>query len=97
MDVDIVNDGNVYRIWVSVNDEQEYYKYIPTIQKMIDSFQIQGADNSDNATFVLNNENASTVDVVLVSHKLKKGDRFGLTHLIGQVKNIGNDTIDNVE
>ena len=64
---------------------------------MIDSFQIQGADNSDNATSVPNNENASTVDVILLSHKLKKGDRFGLTHLIGQIKNVENNTVENVE
>jgi preprotein translocase subunit YajC len=41
-------------------------------------------------------ENNST-DIQLLSQKLKKGDRFGLTHFIGQVKNVGNNTIDNVE
>jgi hypothetical protein len=97
MDIYVVNGSAGYRIWVTIEDEQDYDTYLPTIQKMIDSFQIQGADNSDNATSVPNNENASTVDVILLSHKLKKGDRFGLTHLIGQIKNVGNNTVENVE
>jgi hypothetical protein len=38
-----VNGGTGYKIWASIDDEQDYDKYIPTIQKMIDSFQLQGA------------------------------------------------------
>jgi hypothetical protein len=43
MAVYVVNGGTGYRIWASTDDEQDYERYIPIIQKMIDSFQIQGA------------------------------------------------------
>lgn len=97
-DVYVVNGSTGYRIWASTDDENDYDRYVPTIQKMVDSFQIQGTkENPDNNIFVPNIKNAPTVDVVLLSHKLKKGDRFGLTHLIGQVKNAGNNTVENVQ
>lgn len=35
--------------------------------------------------------------VVILNEKLQKGDRFGLTSVLGQVKNTGNDTISDIE
>jgi len=37
-------------------------------------------------------ENSNAADIVLLSQKLKKADIIGYRHLVGQVKNIGNDT-----
>jgi hypothetical protein len=67
-------------------DEKDFDAYRPTLQKMINSFQIQGAkENPDNMAFVPNVKNAPTADVVLLSQKLKKGGG-DYNDIIGQVK-----------
>jgi hypothetical protein len=44
MTVYFVNGSTGYRVWASTDDEQDYDTYLPTIQKMIDSIQIQGTE-----------------------------------------------------
>ena len=63
---------------------------------MINSFQIQGAkENSNNESFVAETT-PPTDDVVLLSHRLKKG-AGDYNDVIGQVKNIGSDTVEFVK
>ena len=42
MAVYVVNGGTGYKIWASIKDEQDFDMYLPTIQKLVDSIQIQG-------------------------------------------------------
>jgi hypothetical protein len=89
----LVNGSTGYRIYANTDDEQDFDTYLPTLQKMINSIQIQGAkENPDNIAYVPNVKNAPAVDVVLLSQKLKKGSG-DYNDIIGQVKNIGTDTV----
>ena len=89
--------GTGYIISGTLNDEKDFDAYSPTLQKMINSIQIQGAkENPDNTAFVPNVKNAPAADVVLLSQKPKKGDG-DYNDIIGQVKNIGSDTVEYVK
>lgn len=93
----IVNNSTGYQITGGTNDEKDFDKYVPIIEKMINSFKIQGAkESSDNTAFIPNTKTAPTEDVVLLSQRLKKGDGDN-NDIIGQVKNIGSDTVDFVK
>lgn len=92
----LVNGSTGYQIMGGTDDEQDFNTYLPIIQKMINSFQIQGAiENPENTAFVPNTKNAPPVDVVMLSQKLKKGG--GYNDIIGQVKNLGSDTVEFVK
>lgn len=89
----VVNGSNGYKLSGGTDDESDFQTYLPTIQKMINSIQIQGAkENSDNKSSVAETT-APTDDVVLLSHRLKKGSG-DYNDIIGQVKNIGSDTVE---
>ncbi len=91
MIVYVVNGSTGYTISSGTKDEKDFDTYLPTIQKMIDSFQIQGVkENSDNTSFV-HETNSTTEDLVLLSQRLKKGN--GDNHIVGQVKNMGLGTV----
>lgn len=93
----LVNGSTGYQIFGGVDDKEDFDTYYPTLQKMINSFQIQGAkENPENMAFVPNTKNAPIVDVVMLSQKLKKGSG-GYNDIIGQVKNIGRDTVEFVK
>jgi hypothetical protein len=88
----VVNGSTGYQISGGTKDEKDFDTYLLTIQKMINSFQIQGVkENSDNISFVPETK-SSTEDVVLLSQRLKKGDG-DYNHIVGQVKNIGLGTV----
>jgi len=93
----VVNGSTGYSITGGTDDEQDFDTYLPTIQKMIDSFQIQGAkDNPENTAFTPTVKNTPTDDVILLSQKLKKGSG-GYNDIVGQVKNIGSTDVDFVK
>jgi hypothetical protein len=53
-------------------------------------------DNDTNSSnFASNSTSSENADIVLLSQKLKKAS-FGFRDLVGQVKNIGNDTAESV-
>lgn len=92
----LVNGTSGYRFSGSTDDESDFDTYFPTLQKMISSIQIQGAnENSDNASIVAE-ITAPTDDVVLLSHRMKKGSG-DYNDIIGQVKNIGTETVEFVK
>jgi len=93
----LVNGSTGYQIFGGTDDKKDFDTYFPTLQKMINSFQIQGAkENPENTAFVPNSKNAPPVDVVMLSQKLKKGSG-DYNDIIGQVKNIGSDTVEFVK
>ncbi len=92
-----MNGSTGYRLYGSTDDEADFDTYLPTIQKMIGSFQIQGAkENLENAAFIPTVKNIPTDDVVLLSQRLKKGSG-NYNNIVGQVKNIGSTTVDFVK
>lgn len=58
-------------------------------------FETNSSDFSSNSTSD-ETEDSNAADIVLLSQKLKKSS-FGYRHLVGQVKNVGNDTADFVK
>ncbi len=93
----VVNGSTGYTISASTDDEQDFDTYYPTLQKMVDSFQIQGAkENPENTAFIPVVKNTPTDDVILTSQKLKKGSG-DYNDIVGQVKNIGRDDVDFVK
>jgi hypothetical protein len=52
-------------------------------------FETNSSDSTTNST---ESDDSNAADIVLLSQKLKKADIIGYRHLVGQVKNIGNDT-----
>ena len=70
----LVNGHNGYTIVGQTDEESDFDTYYPTIQKMINSIQIQGAKGSpENTAFLPAIKNTPTDDVILLSQKLKKG------------------------
>lgn len=59
-------------------------------------FETNSSDFTSNSTSDDETEDSDAADVVLLSQKLKKAS-FGSRHLVGQVKNVGNDTADFVK
>ena len=93
----VTNGSYGYQIFADVKDETDFDRYYPVLQKMINSIQINGAkENPENTAFVPENVVSPTDDVVLLSHKLKKGDGE-YNDIIGQVKNVGSDVVDSVK
>jgi hypothetical protein len=94
----LVNGGLGYQILDGTKDEKDFDTYFPILQKMINSIQIEGAkENQVNPTLVPEAKTTpDAVDVVLLSHKLKRGSG-GYNDVIGQVKNIGSDTVEFVK
>lgn len=93
----ILNGSTGYQIFGSTKDEEDFDEYLPALQRMIDSFQIEGAQkNQDNTGFVPETNPVPTEDVVLLSHRLKEGGG-DYNDVIGQVKNIGTDTVEFVK
>ena len=92
IDVYTLNLSIGYQIIGGTDDEDDFEKYFPTIQKMINSFQIQGAiGNPTNTSLVPEIKTEPTADVVLLSQRLKIGTG-GNNDIVGEVKNLGNDT-----
>jgi hypothetical protein len=58
-------------------------------------FETNSTDFPSNST-AGETEDSNAADIVLLSQKLKKGS-FGYRDLVGQVKNIGNDTAESVK
>lgn len=97
VNVYLVNGSTGYTIIGGTDDEEDFETYLPTLEKMINSFQIEAAqENQKNAGFVPETDPAPTNDVVLLSHRLKEGDG-DYNDVIGQVKNIGSDTVEFVK
>lgn len=105
IDVYVANGSTGYDIAARVDDEKDFDTYLPTFQKIFNSIQIQGGiENPENTTFVPETISAPSgeiqttpsKDLVLLSHKLKKGDG-NYNDIIGQVKNIGSDTLEFVK
>lgn len=93
----LINGSTGYQIFGGTDDKKDFDTYFPTLQKMINSFQIQGAkENPENIAFVPNVKTAPVTDVVLLSQRLKKGSG-DYNDIIGQVKNIGSDTVEFVK
>jgi hypothetical protein len=93
----LVNGNTGYQIFGGTDDKKDFDTYYPTLQKMIDSFQIQRAkENLDNAAFIPDTQTAPNDDLVLLSHRMKKGSG-DYNDIIGQVKNIGSDTVEFVK
>ena len=93
----LVNGNTGYQIFGGTDDKKDFDTYFPTLQKMIDSLQIQGAkENLDNAAFIPDTQTAPNDDLVLLSHRMKKGSG-DYNDIIGQVKNIGSDTVEFVK
>jgi hypothetical protein len=99
-----VNGSTGYTFFGAVDDQKDFDTYLPKFQKMFNSIQILGAvENPENTIFVPETVASSSgetmtpsEDLVLLSHKLKKGDG-DYNDIIGQVKNIGSDTIEFVK
>ncbi len=86
-------------IFGAIDDQKDFQTYLPTFQKIFNSIQIQGAkENPENSMFAPDTKAAPppTQDLVLLSHKLKKGDG-NYNDIIGQVKNIGSDIVEHVK
>ena len=104
--ISVVNGNTGYEFSGGTEDQKEFDTYLPTLQKIMNSIQIQGAmENPENTMFVpeavtSSSEEATTSntseDLVLLSHKLKKGEG-DYNDIIGQVKNIGSDTLEFVK
>ena len=82
---------NNFAYVVSFGAEQaEYDKHIPDVENLINSIKInleaEGAPAEEKDT-------ARAEDLVLLSQKLKKGEG-DFNNVIGQVKNIGSDTLE---
>jgi hypothetical protein len=92
----VVNSTSGYRFSGSTDDESDFDTYFPTIQKMINSIQIQGANENSDNTSIVAETTEPTDDVVLLSHRMKKGSG-DYNDIIGQVKNIGSDTVEFVK
>lgn len=93
----LVNGSTGYRISGGTDDEKDFDKYRPAIEKMINSFQIEGAqENPDNGSFVPETKPTRNEDIVLLSQRLKEGDG-DYNDIVGQVKNIGTDTVEFVK
>ena len=94
-----VNGSTGYMIFGAIDDQKDFETYLPTFQKIFNSIQIQGAkENPENSMFAPDTKAAPppTQDLVLLSHKLKKGDG-NYNDIIGQVKNIGSDIVEHVK
>ena len=56
MDIGMLKGGKVY--WLSyIAEPAKFYSYIPTIQRMIDSFTVKGQSNSNETRNNLSNSN----------------------------------------
>jgi hypothetical protein len=102
INVYVSNGSTGYNIYGQVGDEKDFDTYLPTFQTIFNSIQIQGGtENSENTTFVPESvsapsgetKSAPSEDLVLVSHKLKKGDG-NYNDIIGEVKNMGSGTLE---
>ena len=103
--ITIVNGNTGYEFTGGTNDQDDFDTYLPDLQKILNSIQIEGAqENPENTKLVLTEESdrteeisvTPTEDLVLLSHKLKKGDG-NYNDIIGQVKNTGSDTLEFVK
>lgn len=103
--ISVLNGSIGYEFNGGTDDESDFDTYLPTFMRMFESIQIQGAkENPDNTMFVPEMsaatldeaENSSPQDLVLLSHKLKKGSG-NYNDVIGVVKNLGSETVEFVK
>lgn len=100
----IMHDEEPYYI-LYVANPKNYDKYLPEFEQMVKSFkfadsplnEIENLENENQTNTRTNfssnttsSENPNVAEIVLLSQKLKKSDDF--RDLVGQIKNIGNDT-----
>ena len=92
MNIYLVNGNVGYLLSAKADNEKYYDKYLPTFEQMIKSFHIQGVkENPTNTSLVLEIKTEPNADVVLLSQRLKIGTG-GNNDIVGEVKNLGNDT-----
>ena len=88
MNIYLVNGNVGYLLSAKADNEKYYDKYLPTFQKMINSFQIQGAiGNPTNTSLVPEIKTEPTADVVLLSQRLKIGIG-GNNDIVGESKEL---------